>query len=129
MQVLTVPSQTRPHGAPALGRTLRTLRLRRGMTQTEVSNISGVERGYYGHLERGSRRNPSQDTLEKLAHAFDISVAELLRMIGSIDEDSGRPTVMIEVEPAKAGRLKNLERFSAEALEIVEQLLARAALG
>ena len=46
---------------------LREIRKSKNMTIKELSEISGVSMGYICHLEKGSRRNPSRDVMEKIA--------------------------------------------------------------
>lgn len=55
---------------------LRKIREEKGMTLEELSNLSGVSVGYLCHLERGSRKNPSMEVMEKIAKALHRSIAE-----------------------------------------------------
>ncbi len=55
---------------------LRKIREEKGMTLEELSNLSGVSVGYLCHLERGSRKNPSMEVMEKIAKALRRSIAE-----------------------------------------------------
>ncbi|MBZ9815768.1 helix-turn-helix domain-containing protein [Mesorhizobium sp. CA7] len=75
---------------------LRRLRVERGISQDDLALTAGVERAYVGYLERGAR-NPTIITLEKIATALEVHIAQLFR-----EPDPG------EQEPAilKAGRKK-----------------------
>ena len=56
---------------------LKTLRERRGMTQEQLAEKSGVSRTYLARLETG-RQDPTLSTLEKLAKALKVKVAKLI---------------------------------------------------
>ena len=49
---------------------MRILRKEKGMTLTELANKTGLSPGYLCHLEKGSRKNPSSITMEKIAKQF-----------------------------------------------------------
>jgi len=49
----------------------------KGMTIYELSQKSGVSMGYICHLEKGSRKNPSKEIMEKIAKALGESVIEI----------------------------------------------------
>ncbi|MFU0505701.1 helix-turn-helix domain-containing protein [Pseudaminobacter sp. NGMCC 1.201702] len=54
------------------------LRRERGLSQEELSFRSGFTRAYLSGLEAG-RRNPTIDSLSKLAQALDTEIEELIR--------------------------------------------------
>jgi transcriptional regulator with XRE-family HTH domain len=53
------------------------LRTERGRSQEQLSLKTGVRRNYIGGIERAERQ-PTVETVAKLADALDMSVAELL---------------------------------------------------
>ncbi len=57
---------------------IKTLREKRGLSQTEVARRSGVTRFYVSQLESGLRKNPSLPVLKRLAKALGVPVTELL---------------------------------------------------
>ena len=59
-----------------LGKRIRALRNENGLTQSKLALMINVEQSYLSKLERGDR-NPSLSLLEKIADAFDITLAEL----------------------------------------------------
>jgi len=67
------PSET----ARRLGMTIRLLRVSRGWSQETLAEIAGLERSFVGAVER-AEHNITVATIEKLATAFDMTVAELL---------------------------------------------------
>jgi transcriptional regulator with XRE-family HTH domain len=61
-----------------VGFNVQRLRRERGLSQEELSFRSGFTRAYLSGLEAG-RRNPTIDSLSKLAQALDIEIEELIR--------------------------------------------------
>jgi transcriptional regulator with XRE-family HTH domain len=61
-----------------VGRNVRRIRLRKGLTQEQFAEISGFSQQYISGLEQG-RRNPTVVTLYELASALGVSHMELLR--------------------------------------------------
>ena len=59
------------------GKKLREVRLKKKLSQGDVSRILGVHRSYISGLERG-RRNPSLLTIQKVAKALGVSAKELI---------------------------------------------------
>jgi transcriptional regulator with XRE-family HTH domain len=60
-----------------VARNVRRLRLERGHTQEELSELAGINRNYTGMIERGER-SPTVDMLEKLAKALKIDPVAFL---------------------------------------------------
>jgi transcriptional regulator with XRE-family HTH domain len=56
---------------------LKALRERRGLTQEQLAEKSGVSRTYLARLETG-RQDPTLSTLEKLAKALGVKAGRLL---------------------------------------------------
>jgi XRE family transcriptional regulator, regulator of sulfur utilization len=69
-----------PVVASACGFVMRELRLQRGIAQDAFALLAGVDRSYYGKLERGERQ-PSLTVLLKCASAFDQPAASLVAAI------------------------------------------------
>ena len=61
-----------------VGRNVKQYRLRRGLTQEELADISGFSQQYISGLE-GGRRNPTVVTLYELANALGVGHLDLLR--------------------------------------------------
>ncbi|MFI3904735.1 helix-turn-helix domain-containing protein [Ochrobactrum sp. S1502_03] len=57
---------------------LRRIRVAKNISQDELALLAGVERAYVGHIERG-KKNPTIQTLAKLAHALNCEVKDLFR--------------------------------------------------
>ena len=64
-----------PHN---LGRRLRTLRLRRGLSLAEVGNLANLDISYLSRLERDALRNatPKPETINRVLDALHASIQE-----------------------------------------------------
>lgn len=56
---------------------IREYRKIEGMTLEEMSGKIGISIGYLCHLEKGTRRNPSTEIMEKVAKILGKSIAEI----------------------------------------------------
>ncbi len=56
---------------------IKKIRNEKGMTLMKLSEISGVSVGYLCHLERGSRKNPTIEIMEKISKALNRPVTEI----------------------------------------------------
>ena len=63
---------------PALGKAIRQLRTKRGMTQEALSHAAGVTVGHLSMIERG-HSNLTWATVKAVAAALDASMVELAR--------------------------------------------------
>lgn len=61
-----------------VGRNIRQIRQKKGLTQERFAEISGFSQQYISGLEQG-RRNPTVVTLYELAKALGVSHVELVR--------------------------------------------------
>lgn len=59
----------------ALGRRIKELRRRLGITQEELADRAGMHWSYLSDLERGEQ-TPTLDMLNRLAHGLDVTLAE-----------------------------------------------------
>ena len=59
-----------------LGMAIKTQRASLGISQEELAHRAGLHRTYVSDLERGAR-NPSVESIEKLARALELSVSKL----------------------------------------------------
>jgi transcriptional regulator with XRE-family HTH domain len=61
-----------------VGRNVRSFRLKKGLTQEELSATSGFSQQYISDLERGLR-NPTVVSVYELAQAMGVNYLELLK--------------------------------------------------
>lgn len=62
------------------GNAVRHRRHKLGVSQEEFADMCGLDRTYIGGVERGER-NLSLVNIEKIAHTFRVSLAELFRRV------------------------------------------------
>ncbi|HYR23709.1 MAG TPA: response regulator [Chthoniobacterales bacterium] len=67
-----------------LGTAIKTQRASLGISQEELAHRAGLHRTYVSDLERGAR-NPSVDSIEKLAGALQLSVSSLFEKASDAD--------------------------------------------
>lgn len=60
-----------------LGKRIKQLRVMRDMTQEQLAEASNVSISFLGNVERGSK-NPTVETIYKIANALDVTMSELL---------------------------------------------------
>jgi XRE family transcriptional regulator, regulator of sulfur utilization len=65
----------------AFGAAIRSMRTERGLPQEAFAGRAGIDRSYYGAIERGEF-NVSLDTMVKIAAALGVSAAALLKRAG-----------------------------------------------
>jgi transcriptional regulator with XRE-family HTH domain len=63
-----------------VAKNIRVLRLARGYTQEELSELAEINRNYTGMIER-EERSPTVDVLEKIATALKVEPSALLDAI------------------------------------------------
>lgn len=56
---------------------LRKIRKEKGYTLVKLSELSGISVGYLCHLEKGSRKNPSIEIMEKISKSLNKSITEI----------------------------------------------------
>lgn len=114
-----------------LGVTVRSERSALGISQEELANRAGLHRTYISDLERGAR-NPSIESIEKLASALEISVSTLFAQAGSgaeakqlveilLVEDNRRDVQLTlrEFEKARIANPVHVVRDGVEALDFI----------
>lgn len=99
--------------------TLRTLRLRAGLTQQQLADQAGIDRSWYNQMERGNRpitRSPG----ERLASVLGVSPAELgvrdekqpeyQSLPDRLEELQGSVELLVAENRRMANRVKHLSR-------------------
>ncbi len=59
-----------------VGLNIREIRIKKGLTQEQLSLLTGIDRGYISNTEQG-KRNISIIYLEKIAIALNINISDL----------------------------------------------------
>ena len=98
-----------------LGKKIRDLRFRRGLTVQQLAELSGLSKGFISQVEN-ERTSPSLATLRDLARALNTSVAYLVveddsapHIVRESDRLKGVNGTPIHVEVLTAQPRKNLE--------------------
>ena len=65
---------------PEIGKAIRILREKRGLSQTDVREKTGLEASYISRIETGKIRLPRVDTINKIAIAIDTTVDEIVKL-------------------------------------------------
>jgi transcriptional regulator with XRE-family HTH domain len=75
---------TRPHKKPpvpgSFGAAIRAIRERKGLSQTELGNITGLGQNNISRIETGTVLRPQDATVELLARALDVAPYEIWRL-------------------------------------------------
>jgi transcriptional regulator with XRE-family HTH domain len=71
-----------------IGRQIRRLREEKGFSQEEFAGLAGIDRAYYGGIERGER-NVAALNLVKIAHALQKDVGALFPHVNSLNRSKG----------------------------------------
>lgn len=72
------PRQT-PQPQPALGKAIRALREKRGLSQEGLAPQAGITPGTLSLIERGEA-NPTWGTIKGIAAALGVSIGELAKL-------------------------------------------------
>ena len=76
-----------PYDSTVTGRVIRGLRVRKGWSQEVLSGLAGIARSHLSEIETGDK-NPTVDTLWRLADALGLRLSELIQMV---EEDCESP--------------------------------------
>ncbi|MEU9884744.1 helix-turn-helix transcriptional regulator [Sphaerisporangium sp. NPDC051011] len=89
---------------PELSERLQSIRKRRGLTQRELADLSGVSLSLLRKLEQGEREDTRVETLRKLAVALKVSTSELIVRPKSDPAPASDDTQWDAVKRALVGR-------------------------
>jgi transcriptional regulator with XRE-family HTH domain len=74
---MSAPARHAPEAVGVFARNVKTLRARRGLSQSQVSKLSGIHHTEISRIERGLR-DPRMSTLIRLARALKTAPSRLL---------------------------------------------------
>ena len=69
----------------SVGKAIRTLRKRKGMTQEVLSGLANIARSHLGMIETGKKK-ANFETIWRIAIAFGMTPSDLVRLIEESDE-------------------------------------------
>ncbi len=103
-----------------LAANIRRIRKEKNLSQEKLAENSGFDVNYIGALERGERKNPSLDALEKIAGALGVMVVDLLE-VPEKEVYASRETAARELQNiVKDGTLTYIETIAKIAKVIKE---------
>ena len=59
------------------GNSIKKYRKEQGLNLEEMSKKIGISTGYLCHLEKGTRKNPSIEVMERISKALEKTIAEV----------------------------------------------------
>lgn len=62
-----------------LAENLRKIREKKGLSQDRLAKLADVANNTIIKIEQGENRNPTLETLKKIAKALDVSIEELVK--------------------------------------------------
>jgi len=75
----------------AFGQAVRSFRKERGLSQEQAALDGGIDRAYYGHIERATK-NATLPTIWKMAAALGVSPSAIFARAERILGEQGHPT-------------------------------------
>ena len=81
---------------------VRNYRIEKGLSQEKLAELSGCHPTYIGQVERGEK-NATLESIEKIASAMNVSLAQLFEKIGESRRKQHR---QLSYEMLRAGRSK-----------------------
>ena len=78
METMSISKPVSSDARRLFAKRLRQIRQVKGLSQEALADLAGLHRTYVGSVER-SERNVSIDSMERLAKALEVDIAELLR--------------------------------------------------
>jgi transcriptional regulator with XRE-family HTH domain len=120
MQTLPTPLTTLPPVATvamSIGATIRTYRLQKGMSQGDIEKRTGLLRCYLSRVENG-HTVPSLETLQKIAFALDLQLAQFFS-----DQMVSQDMSALHLGEDEIRFLTQIQRYSARLSENDRKLL------
>ena len=112
-----MPPESNGTVAVNIGATIRTYRLQKGMSQGDIEKRTGLLRCYLSRVENG-HTVPSLETLQKIAGAMDIQLAQFFA-----DETVSREMSGLRLSEDEIRFLTQIQRYAAKLSENDRKLL------
>jgi transcriptional regulator with XRE-family HTH domain len=121
MQTIPTPLHDTPPPAPTIamniGSTIRSHRLQKGMSQGDIEKRTGLLRCYLSRVENG-HTVPSLETLQKIAYALDLQLAQFFS-----DEAVSREMSSLRLSEDEIRFLTQIQRYASRLSENDRKLL------
>jgi transcriptional regulator with XRE-family HTH domain len=112
----------------SLGKYIKAVRNRRGISQWELSRLSGLTRSHISRLELDDYENPTAETFLALARALKIHPNELYQAAGYIEEHGrfrkgphntiDETIASLEIQPVNIPVASDIERLKAGVFDL-----------
>lgn len=103
--------------ASNIGATIRSYRLQKGMSQGDIEKRTGLLRCYLSRVENG-HTVPSLETLQKIAYALDLQLAQFFS-----DEQVSREMSSLRLSEDEIRFLTQIQRYASRLSENDRKLL------
>ncbi|WP_052948815.1 helix-turn-helix domain-containing protein [Mesobacillus campisalis] len=90
------------------GKKLKELRMKKSLTLSRLSELTGISKSYLSLIERDIQNNPSLDILQRLSRHLDIEVEDLVK------NDIDQREVVLNATPTVKSTFKVEIEFSEE---------------
>lgn len=100
-----------------IGATIRAFRLQKGMSQGDIEKRTGLLRCYLSRVENG-HTVPSLETLQKIAHAMDLQLAQFFS-----DESVSREMSGLRLSEEEIRFLTQIQRYASKLSDNDRKLL------
>ena len=121
MQTVPAPLASPPTDTTSIamniGATIRTYRLQKGMSQGDIEKRTGLLRCYLSRVENG-HTVPSLETLQKIAHALDLQLAQFFA-----DDTISKDMSTLRLSEEEIRFLTQVQRYAARLSENDRKLL------
>jgi transcriptional regulator with XRE-family HTH domain len=121
MQTIPAPLISPPPAAStianSIGATIRAYRLQKGMSQGDIEKRTGLLRCYLSRVENG-HTVPSLETLQKIAYALDLQLAQFFS-----DEQVSREMSSLRLSEDEIRFLTQIQRYASRLSENDRKLL------
>jgi len=87
MLLIKFPVKCKSNGMVTIGKRLKYLRERLGLTQLELSQKSNISQASIARIEANEQTNLKKETIERLANALEVPVSELLEDSSYVREE------------------------------------------
>ncbi|GGF95663.1 transcriptional regulator [Paenibacillus albidus] len=88
-----MPEESKSDIVRKIGERIRRMRKEKHLSQEQLAELSGLHTNYVGQVERGEK-NVTLETLEKVVLGLGISLEELFRYVGPMEEKDALGEIM-----------------------------------
>lgn len=99
-----------------IGQTVKTLRQRKNITQTELQDEATLSSGYVSRLEKGEYEAPSIVHIIKIAKAFDMNLREFLECANLIPLETNYSSLLRNTKGASEDQIRDITNYESYVL-------------